>query len=460
MNPFLHDLWKAVYIGTGFLWTAAWAIFLGLMITSWVQVYVSKEKLAEYMGKEGLTDLSWSTFFGALSSGCSFGATVIGKGLFKKGAHPMNVLAFMFASTNLIVELGLMIWILMGWEFLLAELLGGVFLIGIMAVLVHFTLPGDLFERVRQEILEQEKAADLEEDPACGMEGSAAYTLNEDGVKRQFCSAGCRETYEQQRAGRGSGWDQLFAWGTWFRLGHRYFMEWSMIWKDVVAGFLIAGFVIVFVPQWVWNALFLQGEGVLASLENAFMGVTIAVISFVGSIGNVPFAVALWGGGVSFAGVIAFVYSDLITVPVLNVYRKYYGWPVMLYILGVFFVTMALSGFAMEELFGALGIVPSIAEGPSVFEKDFFRLDFTFAMNMIVFGMSGFLYYAREKGRHAGGEDRDPICGMRSEDRDLSVEYGGERHYFCSAGCRDTFLERPEKYLDAHGEEGANAHSH
>lgn len=366
----------------------------------------------------------------------------------------MNVLAFMFASTNLIVELGLMIWILMGWEFLLAEVLGGFFLIGIMAVLVYFTLPAKLFEQVRQEILERDQSASMDEDPSCGMEGSGDYVLEENGKQKQFCSEGCRETYEQQRSSGGGFWDQLFAWGTWFRLGHRYFMEWSMIWKDVVAGFLISGFVIVFVPQWVWNTLFLQGGSVWASLENAFMGVTIAVISFVGSIGNVPFAVALWGGGVSFAGVIAFVYSDLITIPVLNVYRKYYGFKMMFYILGVFFVTMALSGFAMEELFKFLEIVPDVTEGESAFNKDYFQLDYTFVMNMIVFGMSGFLYYARWRGLSAQGTHRDPICGMRAEDKTLSTEFNGETYYFCSEGCKQKFEERPDYYLErTHGKE-------
>lgn len=460
MNSFVHDLWLAVYIGSGFLWSAAWAIFLGLMITSWIQVYVSKEKLAEYMGSEGLKDLGWSSVFGALSSGCSFGATVIGKGLFKKGAHPMNVLGFMFASTNLIVELGLMIWILMGWKFLLAEILGGVFLIGIMGIFVHFTLPEQLFERTRKKLIEREQQEGMDEDPSCGMEGSGEHTVEEDGETHQFCSTGCRETYEQDRAGGGNAWDQLFSWGSWFKLGHRYFMEWAMIWKDVVAGFLISGFVIVFVPQWVWNTLFLQGDGLMVSLENAFMGVTIAVISFVGSIGNVPFAVALWAGGVSFAGVIAFIYSDLITIPVLNVYRKYYGWKVMGYIFVVFFFTMVLSGFAMEELFSFLDIVPEVTKGESVFNKEYFALDFTFVMNLLVFGLSGFLYWARRRGMRATGEHRDPICGMRSADKANSIEFEGKTYYFCSRGCRQKFEKDPDRYLNEIKEKQAGHGNH
>jgi hypothetical protein len=165
----------------------------------------------------------------------------------------------------------------------------------------------------------------------------ARAVATDGGEELRFCSKGCLETYEQQLAAQGNWRNELTSWGGWYRLGNQYRKEWSMIYKDVVLGFLIAGFVIVFVPQWVWDALFMQGDGVLVSAQNAVMGVTIAVISFVGSIGNVPFAAALWfSGGIGFAGVIAFIYSDLITIPVLNVFRKYYGWHVMLYILGVF----------------------------------------------------------------------------------------------------------------------------
>ncbi len=184
--------------------------------------------------------------------------------------------------------------------------------------------------------------------------GTDEYTLTTDGGETlQFCSEGCMETYLQTTSSRGGWREELLSWGGWYKIGNQYRKEWSMIWKDVIAGFLVSGFVIVFVPQWVWNTLFIQGDGLLVTAENAIMGVAIAVVSFVGSMGNVPFAVALWGGGISFAGVIAFVYADLITIPVLNVYRKYYGWKVMLYILGVFFVTMAFTGFLMELLFDA-----------------------------------------------------------------------------------------------------------
>jgi len=453
---------EALRIGVGFLWTAAWAIIMGLVITSLVQVYVSKERMADLLGNGDVQGVTRATLFGAASSGCSFGAVAIGKGLFKKGAHVVSFLAFMFASTNLIVELGLMILVLLGWEFLLAELLGGVILIGVMAVLVHLTLPEALFERVRAELAERDREHGTTEDPTCGMEGSDEYTVVTDGGETlKFCSAGCLETYEQAVAGRGSWREELRSWGGWYKVANQYRKEWSMLWTDVIAGFLVSGFVIVFVPQWVWNSLFLGGDGVLVSAENAVMGVAIAVVSFVGSMGNVPFAVALWGGGVSFAGVIAFVYADLITIPVLNVYRKYYGWKVMLYILGVFFVTMAFTGFLMEQLFDLLGIVPDLAGGQTATEQEFFAVDYTLVLNLLAFGLSGFLLYVYRRGLGAPGQYRDPVCGMRVDEDGPSVTRDSETYHFCSETCRRTFEGAPGEYADTQPEvSSAGGHDH
>src|SRR6056297_124201 len=434
----------ALRIGVGFLWTAAWAIIMGLTITSLVQVYVSKERMARVLGDDDLSSLAMATAFGAASSGCSFGAVAIGKGLFAKGAHVVNFLAFMFASTNLIVELGLMILILLGWEFLVAELLGGLILIAVMALLVHLTLPENLFDEVRQELNHRDQEHGVTEDPTCGMEGKDEYSLVTDGGETlKFCSEGCMETYQQEAASSGGWRDELLSWGGWYKVGNQYRKEWSMIWTDIIAGFLISGFVIVFVPQWVWNTLFLQGDGLVVTAENAVMGVAIAVISFVGSIGNVPFAVALWGGGVSFAGVIAFVYADLITIPVLNVYRKYSGIYVMAYILGVFFVTMTFSGFLMEQLFTALGIVPNLAGGETATEQTYFDLDYTFYLNLVAFALSGFLLYVYWRGLGAPGLYRDPVCGMRTDDDGPSTTYDGETYYFCSTACKRAFEETP-----------------
>ena len=456
---------EALRIGVGFLWTAAWAIIMGLTITSLVQVYVSKERMARVLGKDDLGGLTKATVFGAASSGCSFGAVAIGKGLFKQGAHAVNVLAFMFASTNLIVELGLMILILLGWEFLVAELVGGVILISVMAVIVHLTLPEDLFDRVREELNQRDHDHGVVEDPTCGMEGIDEFSLVTDGGETlKFCSAGCMETYEQEVASSGGWRDELRSWGGWYKVGNQYRKEWSMIWKDVIAGFLVSGFVIVFVPQWVWNALFLQGDGLLVSAENAVVGVAIAVVSFVGSMGNVPFAVALWGGGISFAGVIAFVYADLITIPVLNVYRKYYGWRVMLYVLGVFFVTMAATGFLMEIAFDALGIVPNLAGGQTASEQTYFELNYTFYLNLVAFALSGFLLYVYRRGLGAPGQYRDPVCGMRTDDDGPSVTHDGETYYFCSETCKRAFERGPAEYThrgpQVAGSGAAGGHDH
>ena len=454
---------EALRIGVGFLWTAAWAIIMGLVVTSLVQVYVSKDRMAAVLGEGDVAGVTKATLFGAASSGCSFGAVAIGKGLFKKGAHVVNVLAFMFASTNLIVELGLMILILLGWEFLVAELLGGVILIAVMAVIVHLTLPENLFDQVRAELNDRDREQCVTEDPTCGTEGKDAYTLVTDGGETlKFCSEGCMETYQQQTAGSGGWRDELLSWGGWYKVGNQYRKEWSMLYTDVIAGFLISGFVIVFVPQWVWNSLFFQGDSLVASAENAVMGVAIAVLSFVGSMGNVPFAVALWGGGVSFAGVIAFVYADLITVPVLNVYRKYYGLKVMAYILGVFFVTMAFTGFLMEQLFDALDIVPNLAGGMTASEQTYFELNYTFYLNLIAFALSGFLLFVYRRGLGAPGQYRDPVCGMRTTCDGPTATHDGGTYHFCSRHCKQAFEETPGDFATAEpaADASANGHDH
>jgi len=459
----VEGVFESLRIGVGFLWTAAWAIIMGLTVTSLVQTFVSKERMADVLGESDLNGLTKATVFGAISSGCSFGAVAIAKGLFKKGAAVVNVLAFMFASTNLIVELGLMILILLGWEFLVAELLGGLVLIAVMALLVHLTLPETHFDEVRERLNERDSAAGVDEDPTCGMAGSPEHTLTTDsGETLQFCSEGCLETYRQRAASSGGWREALRSWGGWYKVANQFRKEWSMIWTDVIAGFLISGFVIVFVPQSVWNALFLGGDGLFATAENAVMGVAIAVLSFVGSMGNVPFAVALWGGGISFAGVIAFVYADLITVPVLNVYRKYYGWKVMLYILAVFFVTMAFTGFLMELLFDALGIVPNLASGTTATEKSYFVVDYTLGLNLIAFALVGFLAIVYRRGLGAPGQYRDPVCGMRVDDDGPSASHDGDTYYFCSKTCRQAFEEEPEEYAH-HGpkvDDGGHDHDH
>jgi len=258
---------EALRIGIGFLWTAAWAIIMGLVITSLVQVYVSKERMAAVLGDADMAGVTKATLFGAASSGCSFGAVAIGKGL-QKGAHVVNFLAFMFASTNLIVELGLMILILLGWEFLVAELLGGLILIAVMAVIVQLTLPETLFEEVRTELNQRDHDHGVTEDPTCGMEGRDEYSLVTDGGETlKFCSEGCMETYQQEVASSGSWRDELLSWGGWYKVGNQYRKEWSMLYTDVIAGFLISGFVIVFVPQWVWNTLFCRATASLSALR-------------------------------------------------------------------------------------------------------------------------------------------------------------------------------------------------
>jgi uncharacterized membrane protein YraQ (UPF0718 family) len=244
--------------------------------------------------------------------------------LFKKGIHAVNFLAFMFAPTNLIVELGLLILLLLGWEFLLAELLGGLVLIAVMAVIVHLTLPENLCTDVRETLNERDHASGVTEAPTGGMAGSDEDTLTTDGGETlKFCSASCVEAYRQQASSRGGWREALLSWGGWYKVGNQYRSEWSMIWTDVIAGFLVSGFGIVFVPQWVWNTRFVRGAGCSSPPRTRSWASPSPSSASSAAWATCPSPSPAGAGASASPAVIAFVDADLITIPALNVYRKY-----------------------------------------------------------------------------------------------------------------------------------------
>jgi len=382
----IDGILESLRIGVGFLWTAAWAIIMGLVITSLVQVYVSKERMASVLG-EGTSPASRERRRSARRAAAV--ASVLqpsAKGC-SKGAHAVNFPRLHVRVDELDRRARPDDPDPPGGEFLLAELLGGLVLIAVMAVIVHLTLPETLFDEVRRTLEERDRESGTTEDPTCGMEGKTSIRSRPTGGDANVLFRGMHgdlpsANRESRRLVRGTP------------LVGRLVQGRQSVPQGVVddlegryRGVSHLGIRHRVRPQRVWNALFLEGDGLLVTAENAVMGVAIAVISFVGSMGNVLFAVALWGGGISFAGVIAFVYADLITIPVLNVYRKYYGWRVMLYILGVFFVTMAFTGFLMELLFDALGIVPNLAGGETATDRTYFERNYTFYLNLIAFAL-------------------------------------------------------------------------
>jgi uncharacterized membrane protein YraQ (UPF0718 family) len=354
---FLSSTGQALLMAFGMFWKTGWSLVLGFLISAVLQAVVSKDRMRCALGRDGAREIALATALGAASSSCSYASAAIGRTLFKKGAGLIPSLAFQFASTNLVVELGLILLILMGWQFMAAEWIGGVVLIAIMALLVRLTYPAKLVEEARRH-----------------PEASSGHV------------------HDEPAAGGGSVWQKLRQPGIRAAIAQNFVMDWRMLWKDLALGFLIAGALSAFVPDHVWHRLFLlDAPAWLQVPANAVIGPLVAIITFVCSIGNVPMAAVLWGSGVSFGGVLAFLYADLIVLPLLDVYRRYYGWKMAAYIGGVFFVTMALSAMIMDAAFTSLGLVPE--RDPNIrMEMTTFALDYTLWLNIAAGALALWLF--------------------------------------------------------------------
>ena len=345
----LSKIGEALMLAAGMAWQVGWSLILGFTLSGAVQALVSKERMQRVLGRDGVREIALATGFGAASSSCSYAAAAMSKTLFKKGAALVPSLAFLFSSTNLVLELGIILWLLMGWQFTAAEWIGGLVLIAIMAVLVKLTYPKQLVEEARRV------------DAAGSHDHGSAETE------------------------RGSIVERLRNPATRVAIAQNFAMDFSMLWKDLLGGFLIAGVLAAFVPDNAWKALFLNGAAPGVQLVgNAVVGPIIAILSFVCSIGNVPLAAILWASGISFGGVLAFLYADLIVLPLLDAYRRYYGARMMLYIFAVFFTTMVLSAVVMDGAFSALHLVPQ--PNPNIrHDLTMFAFNYTFFLN-VVFG--------------------------------------------------------------------------
>jgi uncharacterized membrane protein YraQ (UPF0718 family) len=368
---------EALMFAAGMAWQVGWSLILGFVLSGAVQALVSKERMQRALGRDGIREIALATGFGAASSSCSYAAAAMSKTLFKKGAALIPSLAFLFSSTNLVLELGIILWLLMGWQFTVAEWIGGLVLIVIMTVLVKLTYPKQLVEEARRRV-----------DEAGGHDHGSSETE------------------------RGSLVDRLRNPATRVAIAQNAAMDFSMLWKDLLGGFLIAGALAAFVPDHAWKTLFLNGAAPGVQLvSNAIVGPVIAILSFVCSIGNVPLAAVLWASGISFGGVLAFLYADLIVLPLLDIYRKYYGWRMMLYIFGVFFATMVLSAIAMDGAFSALHLVPK--PNPNIrHDLTMFSFNYTFVLNVVFGSLAVYLWWLNrsnpmEHGCHGAHDEHD-----------------------------------------------------
>lgn len=365
---------EAAKTTVGFFWKSGWAFVLGYWVSAMIQAFVPKGRLTPYLGSPAPTSIALSSLFGAISSSCSFAALATARSLLLKGAHFVSAVAFMFASTNLVIELGILIWIFLGWQFLLAEVIGGIVLIAISAILIVLTYPKSWVQEARQKVEEE--------------------SPDEEG----------RFDWRKRIQSR-EGWQLV---------GHHFAMEWQMVWQEILIGFTIAGFVAVFVPASVWKAAFLtdvaksSGPSIWIVLENALLAPFVAAVTFIGSMGNIPLATILNGSGVLFAGIMGFIYSDLIVPPLVAVNAKYYGWRIALYIAAVMYVSIVATAIILNFSFALLGVLPESAR--QVKEITQFQIDYTFWMNLVAIAAAGVLYYLHRshvKAQHKDMESMD-----------------------------------------------------
>src|SRR5437763_3262447 len=341
------------------LWEVLWPLALGFLLSALVQTLVSRNAASRTLGSASPRSLGIATLLGAASSSCSYAAVAIARSLFLKGASFPAAMVFEFALTNLVFELGLILLILLGWPFLGAEFAGGVLMILILAVLFRWTLRPQLVEAARRHADRGLRGR---------MEGHAAMDM---------------------AITEGPFLNRLFSGRSLTAISHNFWMDVTSVWTDIGLGLLIAGALAVWVPVSFWQGFFLTNHPVLSEIWGPLIGPVISLLSFVCSVGNVPLAAVLWNGGISFGGVIAFIFADLIIIPILNIYRKYYGRRMALYLLVVSYAAMAVAGFTIGLLFHALGLVP--AHHPVVALTSPPSLNYTSVLNVIFLAIMALL---------------------------------------------------------------------
>jgi uncharacterized protein len=391
------------------LWEVWWALVLGFALSGIVQAWVPRERLEHALGGRRLREVVLATGLGAASSSCSYAAIAIAKSMFAKGASLVSAMTFQFASTNLVFELGLVLWLFLGWRFTLAEFVGGIVLIGLMWLALDRLVPRAREEEVR----------------AHAQAASTGHI---------HPSAGGRPLPLRLKVVSLQAWSDV---------AHNFRGDWAMLWKEIAGGFLIAGYIAT-LPASVFNRLFLTDASAPVRIaENVVVGPLVAALAFVCSIGNIPLAAVLWSGGISFAGVIAFIFADLIILPIVNIYRKYYGGRFAALLVAVMFVAMALAALMVDGLFSLFGLVPTHRPSIESVAERRITWNYTSALDLafvVVFVALIALTLSR-------GE-KDPVCGMtvdRHAGGPTSI-YSGRRVFFCGPHCKHTFDADPGSY--------------
>ena len=354
-------LWQALSFSFAMFWEILWALALGFGLSAVIQAVVSKGEMSKLLPDSRLSTLWRASWLGAVSSSCSYAAVAIARSMVQKGANFSASIAFEFASTNLVIELGIILWLLVGWQFTLAEYVGGFVMILLLALLFRLFLKKELVD---------EAVAQANKGVAGRMEGHAGHDM----------SVGGNGTIFQRMASK----EGLTA------ISHFFIMDILMMWKEILAGLLITGALAAWVPQSFWQHFFLSGQtGLLPTLWSAAVGPIVAILSFVCSIGNVPLAAVLWNGGISFSGVISFIFADLLILPILSIYRKYYGLKMAIFLAVTSYVAMVLAGLIVEGLFSLLHLIPT--ERHALVLDPHISLNYTTVLNLLFLVVSGLL---------------------------------------------------------------------
>jgi uncharacterized protein len=409
-------------------WETLWALVLGFALAGAVQAVVSRGQLQRVMGRHGPAALTRSSLLGMASSSCSYAASALARSLFKRGADFTAASVFMFASTNLVAELGIVLWLLIGWQFTLAEFAGGAIMIVLLGLLLPRLVPPHLVVAARER-MDRNTAGHGDHDDHGG------HGDHDD-----------HGGHGEPPAGEGGSLRaRLRQPARWADAAGYTISDLAMLRREIVIGFVAAGFAAAAVPAGFWSAVFLRGHGTLTLIENAVVGPFVAIISFVCSVGNVPLAAALWQDGISFGGVVAFVFADLISLPLLVIYRKLYGGRLTLWLLGVFWLVMSAAGLLTELIARAAGLIPSTR--PSVIAPEHLSWNYTTILNIVfLLVLAGIYWLHRSKERFGGGVTvaRDPVCGMQVDmaNPGAVLHEDGRTTYFCSGHCRDRFTAR------------------
>lgn len=435
----LVDVGHGLREGFFMFWETLWALVLGFTLSGVVQAFVSKEQMRAKLGDHRPRAVVRASWYGMVSSSCSYAASAMAKSLFAKGADFTSAMIFMIASTNLVVELGVVMLILLGWQFAAAEFVGGPVMIVLLALSGGMVFSAPVVRRALERIRGERHDASAPGAPGHRVTG---------GMHDHTAMTGVSEERQDElevlplatKFRSSAAWSDASSYAV---------ADATMLRRELLIGYVIAGFLAVLVPSHAWSDVFLHGHGFWTDVENAAVGPLIAVVSWVCSIGNVPLAAALWSGGISFGGVIAFIFADLIAMPLILIYRKLYGGQLTLRLVGLFYVIMVAAGLITQLIFAGLGAVPS----RRIFHVAgaHFEWNYTTYLNLVFLILAvGVWWMAKNRQRFGGGVGYaiDPVCGMqvRTGDAPARAHHDGHIVYFCSDHCRERFERDPARF--------------